>query len=89
MKEKIKVVIVGNIAFDVNTFPGRDNGRDKVVVNKGGAGYYSLIPSSLFTRTGIVARVGNDFDMSTLKSTNVDLTGLKIQIISGSSKWNI
>ena len=34
MKEKIKVVIIGNIAFDVNTFSGRDNGRDKVVVNK-------------------------------------------------------
>ena len=40
MKDKVKVVIVGNIAFDVNTFPGRDNGRDKVVVNKGGAGLF-------------------------------------------------
>lgn len=88
MKEKIKVVIVGNIAFDVNTFPGRDNGRDKVVVNKGGAGYYSLIPSSLFTRTGIVARVGNDFDMSTLKSTNVDLTGLKRIMTSPTTKFH-
>ena len=88
MKEKIKVVIVGNIAFDVNTFPGRDNGRDKVVVNKGGAGYYSLIPSSLFTRTGIVARVGNDFDMSAFKSTNVDLTGLKRIMTSPTTKFH-
>lgn len=88
MKEKIKVVIVGNIAFDVNTFTGRNNGKDKVVVNKGGAGYYSLIPSSLFTRTGIVARVGNDFDMSTLKSTNVDLTGLKKIMTSSTTKFH-
>lgn len=88
MKEKIKVVIVGNIAFDVNTFPGRNNGKDKVVVNKGGAGYYSLIPSSLFTRTGIVSRVGNDFDMSTLKSTNVDLTGLKKIMTSPTTKFH-
>lgn len=88
MKEKIKVVIVGNIAFDVNTFPGRDNGKDKVVVNKGGSGYYSLIPSSLFTRTGIVARVGNDFDMSTLKNTNVDLTGLKTITTSPTTKFH-
>lgn len=78
MEQKINVVIVGNIAFDINTFPKRNNGRDKVVTNKGGAGYYSLIPASLFSKTGIVARVGNDFDIATLKSDNIDLTGLKI-----------
>ena len=43
MQEKTKVVIVGNIAFDVNTFPDRDNGKDKVVINNGGAGYYALM----------------------------------------------
>ena len=88
MKEKVKVVIVGNIAFDVNTFPGRNNGKDKIVVNKGGAGYYSLIPSSLFTRTGIVARIGNDFDMSTLESANIDLTGLKRITTSPTTKFH-
>ena len=76
--DNVKVVIVGNIAFDINTFPQRENGKDKVVINNGGAGYYSLIPASLFTRTGIVARVGNDFDLSTLKSSNIDLKGLKV-----------
>lgn len=75
---KVDVVIVGNIAFDINTFPNRDNGKDKVVTNKGGAGYYSLIPASMFAKTGIVARVGNDFDTSSLKSSNIDLTGLKV-----------
>lgn len=88
MKEKIKVVIVGNIAFDVNTFPARNNGKDKVVINKGGAGYYSLIPASLFARTGIVARIGNDFDISTLKNSNIDLTGLKVVEDSPTTKFH-
>ena len=74
----VKVVIVGNIAYDVNTFPERDNGNDKVVINRGGAGYYSLIPASLYTKTGIVARVGNDFDIKLLESYNIDLKGLKV-----------
>lgn len=76
--ENVKVVIVGNIAFDINTFLQRENGKDKIVINNGGAGYYSLIPASMFTRTGIVAKVGNDFDLSTLKSSNIDLKGLKV-----------
>lgn len=84
----VKVVIVGNIAFDVNTFQNRNEGKDKIVVNKGGAGYYSLIPSSLFTKTGIVARVGNDFDISTLKSNNIDLTGLKVVESSPTTKFH-
>ena len=67
MGTKTNVVIVGNIAFDVNTFPKRMNGKDEIVINNGGAGYYSLIPASIYTKTGIVARVGNDFNMSTLK----------------------
>ena len=58
----IDVVIVGNIAYDINTFPRRDKDTDKVVINRGGEGYYSLIPASLYTKTGIVARVGNDFN---------------------------
>lgn len=84
----VNVVIVGNIAFDVNTFPKRNKGKDKIVINKGGAGYYSLIPSSLFTKTGIVARVGNDFDISTLDSNNIDLTGLKVVSNSPTTKFH-
>lgn len=74
----INLVIVGNIAFDVNTFPKRNNGIDEIVTNNGGAGYYSLIPASLYTKTGIVARVGNDFDLINLKNDNIDLSGLKV-----------
>lgn len=88
MQEKTKVVIVGNIAFDVNTFPDRDNGKDKVVINNGGAGYYSLIPASLFAKTGIVARVGRDFNIATLNSSNIDLTGLKVIEDSPTTKFH-
>ena len=88
LKNKIKVVIVGNIAFDVNTFPGRDNGKDLIIVNNGGAGYYSLIPASLFTKVGIVSRVGYDFDISLLKDENIDLTGLKIVKDSPTTKFH-
>ena len=66
--KKIKVVIVGNIAYDINTFPDRDNGKDKIVVNNGGAGYYSLIPASLYTKIGIVSRIGNDFNIKKYNS---------------------
>ena len=76
--DKINVVIVGNIALDINTFPKRDNGNNKIVINNGGSGYYSLIPASLFTRPGIVARVGKDFDIELLQTYNIDLQGLKV-----------
>lgn len=76
--DKINVVIVGNIAYDINTFPKRDNGKNKIVVNRGGSGYYSLIPASLFTKVGIVAKIGNDFDAYLFKKYNIDLEGLKV-----------
>ena len=77
-RNTVDVVIVGNIAHDVNTFPNRDNGKDLVVCNNGGAGYYSLIPASIYSKTGIVARVGNDFDLSKIVEQDIDLKGLKI-----------
>ena len=76
--KKVDVVIVGNIAYDVNTFPNRNNGKAKIVVNNGGAGYYSLIPASIYAKVGIVARIGVDFDINILKHDNIDLKGLKI-----------
>ncbi|MBE6147372.1 MAG: hypothetical protein E7168_03435 [Firmicutes bacterium] len=84
----IKVVIVGNIAYDINTFPKRDNDNDKVMVNRGGSGYYSLVPSSLYTKTGIVARVGNDFDTNLFESYNIDMQGLKVINDSPTTKFH-
>lgn len=85
---EISVVIVGNIAHDVNTFPGRNNGQNKIVINNGGAGYYSLIPASLYTKTGIVARVGNDFNVDLIKSYNIDLSGFKVIKSSPTTKFH-
>lgn len=69
-----KVVIIGNIAYDINTFPNR---RDKKVVNLGGACLYSAIPASIFYPVGIVSKVGEDFDMKYLKNFNIDTEGVK------------
>ena len=72
----VDVVIIGNIAFDVNTYK-LDN--DKTIINNGGAAYYSAIPASLYTKVGIVSRVGHDFDIETLmKNYNLYLSGLKV-----------
>lgn len=87
-KLPVDVVIVGNIAFDVNTFPGRGNVKEKTIINNGGAGYYSVIPASLFARTGIVARVGYDFDMQLLKDRDIDLEGLKVIGNSKTTKFH-
>lgn len=70
-----KVVIIGNIAYDINTFPARNNKR---VVNLGGACLYSAIPASIFYKVGIVSRVGNDFNLKYLERFNLDTQGVKI-----------
>lgn len=73
------LIIVGNIALDINTFPGRDNSADLIVTNIGGAGYYSLLPASLFSsRVGLVARVGCDFPANKIGELGVDLSGFKV-----------
>ena len=72
----VEVVVIGNIAFDINTYKLDNN---KTIINNGGAAYYSAIPASLYTKVGIVSRVGNDFDTKILtKNRNLDLLGLKI-----------
>ena len=84
--DKIKLVIVGNIAHDINTYI-----KDKkkfTVINNGGAGYYSLIPASLYIKTGIVAKVGNDFDMHYLNSNNIDKRCLKVISTSKTTKFH-
>jgi sugar/nucleoside kinase (ribokinase family) len=70
-------VVVGNISYDYNYFPNRDNEELKEVMNYGGATIYSGIPASLFTKVGISAKVGEDYDLSVLDKYNLDLTGVK------------
>lgn len=77
MSKNVNAVIVGNCAFDVNTFLDRDGEKEKVVVNNGGACLYSLIPASIFSKVGVVTRIGNDFDEELINRLNIDKTGLK------------
>ncbi len=78
MEKNINAVIVGNTAFDINTFLNRDGQKEKTITNKGGACIYSLIPGSLFNKIGVVTRIGNDFDKELFNNENIDTLGLKI-----------
>jgi sugar/nucleoside kinase (ribokinase family) len=72
------LVVIGNIAFDVNSFPRGHEAKCQVVINLGGAGFYSLLPASLFSRNvGLVARVGSDFPINRILALDIDTTGLK------------
>lgn len=86
--DSVEVVIVGNIAFDVNTFLERNDGKDITVTNKGGACLYSAIPASILTKVGIVARTGYDFDWEELEEFNIDKRGLKIIKNSKTTKFH-
>lgn len=86
MDNKVNAVIVGNCAFDVNTFLDRDGLKEKVVINKGGACLYSLIPASMFTKVGVVTRIGNDFDEELINKLNIDTTGL-VKVNGNSNKF--
>lgn len=76
--EKVDYVLIGNISFDYNYYPGRDGEVLKEVMNYGGATIYSGIPASLFTKVGIVAKVGEDYDLSVLSPFNFDMRGIKV-----------
>ena len=73
--KKIDFALVGNLSFDYNFFPDR---KEFMMKNLGGATLYSGIPASLFTRVGIAAKVGEDYDMSVFDDLNVDTSGIKV-----------
>lgn len=80
-KTKIKqeypnLIIVGNIAYDVIDFSKVDKTRTNIV-EVGGACAFSAIPASLYYRTGMVGKIGNDFHISTLHNYNIDLRGIQ------------
>ena len=76
--ELFNFAVVGNISYDYNYFPNRDNQSLKETMNYGGATIYSGIPASLFTKVGIAAKVGEDYDLSVLEKYNLDLSGVKM-----------
>lgn len=75
--KKLNFVVIGNISYDYNYFPNRDNEKVKEVMNYGGATIYSGIPASLFTKVGVAAKVGENYDIDMLKKYNLDLSGVR------------
>lgn len=82
----IDAVIIGNSAYDINTFLNRDGQKTKTVINKGGACLYSLIPASIYKKIGVVTRIGTDFDKELFNKINIDLSGLKV-IVGETTKF--
>lgn len=77
MPNKPSLVIYGSIALDDVRTP-----FGKVKSALGGSASYSAVAASYFTKTGILSAVGEDFPqghLETLKSKNIDLSGLKVK----------
>jgi sugar/nucleoside kinase (ribokinase family) len=72
----IKLLVVGTVAYDsIETPFGK---ADNVL---GGSALHFTNAASFFTDVGIVATVGNDFELSDiafLKDRNVDMSGIKV-----------
>ena len=73
----VDVVIIGNVCFDEGYFIRKSGKYDKRK-SLGGAGYFSAVGASLFANTGIVAKVGEDYDLNNFqKFLNIDISGIK------------
>ena len=77
----MSLVVVGSVAYDSIQTPL--GGRDDML---GGSGTFFSIAASAFTKTSLVAVVGEDFgqdDMALLEAHNVDLAGLVMLVEAG------
>jgi len=71
-----KLVIIGNIAYDIIDFSKLEEKRPNIV-DIGGACVFSTVPASLFHRVGMVGKIGKDLDISQIYDYNIDLSGVK------------
>lgn len=71
-----KLVIIGNIAYDIIDFSKLEEKRPNIV-DIGGACVFSTVPASLFHRVGMVGKIGKDLDISQFYDYNIDLSGVK------------
>lgn len=71
-----KLVIIGNIAYDIIDFSKLEEKRPNIV-DVGGACVFSTVPASLFHRVGMVGKIGKDLDISQFYDYNIDLSGVK------------
>jgi len=71
--DKFDIIVIGHVGFE-NILNG-----PKPVTYCGGAGYYTSLAASLFSKNvGLVSRIGSDFDISKLKKLGINLQGVKL-----------
>ena len=83
----MSLLVIGSVAFDAIETPFGETGK----IVGGAASYISLATSMLHNNVGLVAVVGEDFDMDFVKNLNdrgVDTTGLQIKIGEKSFFWH-
>ena len=78
----MNLIIVGDIARDVNVFT-RASGLHDIVEGNGGACYYAAAGASRYDKVGVVSKVGADFDMSVLDDFGIDHKG--VQVVDGAT----
>ena len=78
----MNLIIVGDIARDMNIFT-RAGGATEIVDNNGGACYYAAAGASRYDRVGVVSKVGQDFDLSALDAFGIDRRG--VQVVEGNT----
>ncbi len=71
--QEFDLIVVGHVAYDEN----RTRHGTRTVA--GGAAYFTALPASIYSRKiGLVARIGEDFDMGILKRPGIDLSGVHL-----------
>lgn len=83
----MSLLVIGSVAFDAIETPFGETGK----IVGGAASYISLATSMLHNNVGLVAVVGEDFDMEFVKNLNnrgVDTTGLQIKNGEKSFFWH-
>lgn len=83
----MSLLVIGSVAFDAIETPFGETGK----IVGGAASYISLATSMLHNNVGLVAVVGEDFDMDFVKNLNVrgvDTTGLQIKKGEKSFFWH-
>lgn len=83
----MSLLIIGSVAFDAIETPFGQTGK----IVGGSASYISLATSMLCNNVGLVAVVGEDFDMAflnTLKARGVDISGVQVKEGEKSFFWS-
>ena len=73
----VDVVILGNVCYDEGQFL-REDGSADFHRTLGGACYFASMASSLVAETGVVSKIGKDYDKNELKKNGINTLGLKV-----------